>query len=344
MTGAPGAHVILYNIPDLSDSSVIAGYTAVIDDNRLDAVSSSFGECEQYYLPKYTGGTDFTATLFYEHELYMQGNAQGITFLASSGDSAGRECISVSYFHGQPGRRIPGASSPAADPNVTAVGGTNVVTTYDVGTLDSAYSTENAWLDQESDEDVYGFGNIVTGNVWGAGGGTSVFFAAPSYQSLVTTGSTMRSIPDIGMQVGGCPGGASDYNPKLNVCNGGNKLINGAGNTDRSAVVIGFGGNRYGVIGTSVSSPEFTSVLALLIQKEGRQGNLNPYIYKLAAKQAAGGTRVYHTLIPGYNGVIQSNVSATYNISTGVGTPIVKEFLGTPGIAAAGVPQTPSNP
>ena len=80
LTGAPGAHVVLYNIPSLSDSNIIDGYTAVIDDNLLDAVSSSFGECESYFLPQYENGMDLTPTLQYEHELYLQGNAQGITF------------------------------------------------------------------------------------------------------------------------------------------------------------------------------------------------------------------------------------------------------------------------
>ena len=344
ITGAPGAHVVLYNIPSLYDSDIIDGYTAVIDDNVVDAVSSSFGECESYYLPKYNNGTDLTATVFYEHELYEQGNMQGITFLASSGDEAGKECIAPAYFHGKPANWIAGASTPATDPNVTAVGGTNVVTVYDVGTLDSGYAGENAWLDQEAPSDPYGFGVTVTGQVWGAGGGASVLFPAPTYQSQVTTGSTMRMTPDIGMQVGGCPGGATDYNARLGVCNGGNKLNNGAGNTDRSAVVIALGGVRYGVIGTSVSSPEFTSALALLIEKEGRQGNLNPYIYRLAARQANGGLRVYHTMIPGFNGVVQSNVSPTFNVSTGVGTPIVKAFIGANTTKAAGTPQTISNP
>jgi subtilase family serine protease len=344
ITGAPGSHVILYDINSLNDSDIIDGYTAVIDDNKLDAVSSSFGECELYYTPAYNNGFDYTPTLAYYHELYLQGNAQGITFLASSGDSAGLECISTSYFRGHNGVAIAGVSTPATDPAVTAVGGTNVVTTYDVGTLDSGYSTENAWLDQEVNSDPYGFGGRVRGQVWGAGGGASTLFAAPDYQSLVKTGSTMRTTPDIGMQVGGCPGGAADYNPTLNVCNGGNKTYNGSGNTNRSAVVIGFGGSRYAVIGTSVSSPEFTGALALLIEKYGRMGNLNYYIYKLAARQAAGGRRAFHTMIPGYNGVMQSNVSSTYNVSTGVGTPIVDVFLGGTLAPPAGLPQTPSNP
>jgi hypothetical protein len=46
---APGAQETLYNIPDLSDSSILDGYAAVNEDNVVDVVSSSFGECELYY-------------------------------------------------------------------------------------------------------------------------------------------------------------------------------------------------------------------------------------------------------------------------------------------------------
>jgi subtilase family serine protease len=346
LTGAPGAHVVLYNIPNLSDANIIDGYTAIVEDNLVDVVSSSFGGCEADYLPKYNHGVDGTATLQYEHELYLQGNMEGITFLASSGDEAGKICPSGSYYpNGKNGVFQAGASSPATDPAVTGVGGTNLVTVYDVGTLNSTYAGENAWADQRFPYDPYGFGNgsTVKGGVWGAGGGASVVFAAPAYQSLVTTGSTMRMTPDVGMQVGGCPGGASDYNPKLNVCNGGNLAVNGNGNTDRSYYVVALNGGRYGVIGTSVSSPEFASAVALLVEKNGRMGNLNSYIYKLAAAQAKGGRRAFHTLIPGWNGLIPSNISSTYNVSTGVGTPIVKSFIDTT-VGAAGTPQTPSNP
>jgi subtilase family serine protease len=134
ITGAPGAHVILYDIPDLSDGSIFAGYVDAIESNQVDAISASFGECELYYFPKYNGGVDQRDILVAYDELFMQGNSQGITFLASSGDSAGKECITANYIvDGLPGSFIPGVSTPASDPNVTAVGGTNLVTVYKAG-------------------------------------------------------------------------------------------------------------------------------------------------------------------------------------------------------------------
>jgi hypothetical protein len=82
----------------------------------------------------------------------------------------------------------------------------------------------------------------------------------------------------------------------------------------------------------------------LLIETQGRMGNLNEYLYRLAARQAAGKGTYLHTGIPGYNGVKQTNISSTYSLSTGVGTPIVNEMIRQARAPLAGAPQTPSNP
>jgi len=346
ITGAPGAHVILYDIPDLSDGSIFAGYVDAIEANEVDVLSASFGGCELFYFPKYNGGVDERDILRAYDELFLQGNAQGITFLASSGDSAGKGCTTVDYLQGKPGTFIAGVENPASDPNVTAVGGTNLVTSYLPGLLDSYYATENAWSDPEVPYDPYGLGANVSGGVWGAGGGVSEMWPAPDYQSLVTTGYKGRAVPDIGMQVGGCPGGISVLDKKTGVCNGGDSAKDGYGNTDRSYGIFSIDGGFYGYIGTSLSSPEFASVLALLVEQKGRLGNVNDYLYRIAAKQAAEAapSKYLHTEIPGFNGLIQSNVSSTYNVSTGIGTPVVTELVGVPSAQPAGTPQTRSNP
>ena len=61
LTSAPGAHVVLYDIPDLSDGSIFAGYVDAIESNQVDVLSASFGECEQLYFPRYNGGQDTAA-------------------------------------------------------------------------------------------------------------------------------------------------------------------------------------------------------------------------------------------------------------------------------------------
>jgi subtilase family serine protease len=345
LTGAPGASVVLYEIPDLSDGSIIAGYAAIVEQNAVDLVSSSFGACELEYTGVYAEGRNDVGVLAAEHELFLQGNAQGITFIASSGDEGGRACPSSGYaYNGTPGTFITSVSVPAADPNVTAVGGTNLVTTHTPGSLASVYASENAWSDPEIPYDIYGLGENVSGGVWGAGGGYSAVFGRPLYQRLVPTGSaTRRALPDIGMQVGGCPAGLARL--QNGICNGMNTAIDGRGNAQRSAVVVALHGAFYGLIGTSVAAPEFAGATALLIEQQGRMGNLNPYLYTLAARQAAGRGRYFHTAIPGYNGVVNTLLNPTYSLSTGLGTPLVSAYTGLPATTPlTAVPQTPSNP
>ncbi|KAB7761930.1 peptidase S53, partial [Xanthomonas maliensis] len=114
--GAPGAHVLLYVIPDLSDESILAGYRQIVQDNEADVVSSSFGGCELYYTAAYNGGTDYTSLLRPYDDIFKQGNAQGITFVASSGDSAGLSCADTQYvLEKKDGRYVPGVVHPAAD-------------------------------------------------------------------------------------------------------------------------------------------------------------------------------------------------------------------------------------
>ncbi len=341
LTGAPGAHVVLYDIPDLSDQSIVAGYIAIDEANQADIVSSSFGGCELGY-------AEAGYVLQIEHELYEQGNAQGISFLASSGDEAGLECPTENYVvDGTSGTFVASVSAPASDSNVTAVGGTNVVTKFTKGSLDSTYVSENAWSDPEIPYDIYGVGANVSGGSWGAGGGLSTIFAKPIYQLLSATGSTTaRALPDIGMQVGGCPAGIA-----VTPCNGGNNPINGHGNTDRSYVIVAIGGQYFGLIGTSVASPELAGATALLVEQYGRMGNLNDYIYAASALQALVGdtsnnpTSMFHRGIPGYNGVVaNSSFGPDFNYTVGVGTPRVYRYAGAPYATPAGLPQTPSNP
>lgn len=340
--GAPGSNVTLVSIPDLSDQSIIDGYQYIVDQNRFDIVNSSFGGCELAYTAAYNGGDDYTYILQAYESVFKQGNAQGITFVASSGDEGALQCPSVDYFYG--GSKptwVKGVSSPADSPHVTAVGGTNLVTATDT-TLNSAYFSENGYGDPEVPYDPYGIGVNVSGGYWGPGGGISSVFAKPTYQALVKSGSdAFRTLPDVGMQVGGCPSGES-----VQPCG-----------PNRSAVITtyasGLGGGNYGVIGTSVSSPEFVGALALYIQKTGqRVGDINSFLYRVGAAQtAAGGSKAaaplqaYHRNIPGFDGAYRDTFpSVNYNYIVGNGTPDVRTLFGFTNFAPAGLPRTPSNP
>ncbi|QBR03207.1 S53 family peptidase [Paraburkholderia pallida] len=344
--GAPGANVTLVSIPNLSNLSIIDGYQYIVDSNKYDIVNSSFGGCELSYTAAYNSGTDYTYLLRAKHDLFLQGNAQGITFVASSGDSSGLECPSTAYVDGGAAPVfVPSVSTPAADPAVTAVGGGNLVTASAPPSLNSKYVRESAYNDPEAPYDPWGRGVNVSGGAWGAGGGVSAVFSRPLYQILANTGSSnWRTVPDVGMQVGGCP-----VSPATLSCG-----------TDDSSVMtaygVGIGGGFLGIIGTSVASPEFVGALALFEQQLGsgnhRLGNANYYLYLSGALQTqAGGIQapaalqLYHRNNPGYDGVAPDSFpSYNYNYVYGNGSPDVRKLFHMTQYPAAGVPQTATNP
>jgi kumamolisin len=305
---ASGAKIMLYGVPDLSNQSTIDAYAAVVEDNKADVVTSSFGLCELFFTAAYNGGEDFTSIIQTQHDIFRQGNAQGITFVSSSGDSGAYACPDPTFSF-----LIKSVQNPADDPNNTAVGGTNLVTKSVAGSTTSAYVREEAFADP--------FDDGVANDQFGSGGGISVLFAKPLYQFLVNTHANTRTIPDVSMHMGGCPEGA------VSPCN-----------PDDSSVVVAVGGQFFLVIGTSASAPEFAGLLAVTESHLGtRLGNANNYIYTLALL----GPAVYHTNIPGNNGYA---ATPGYNYVLGNGTPHAAVFAADPFAPLAGNPGTPSNP
>jgi subtilase family serine protease len=308
-------------------------------------VSSSFGECELDFTPAYNGGVDFTSILKTFHALFQQGNAQGITFLASSGDQGGVPCVSKSFANNPRNgtKFVRGVENPASDPNVTGVGGTNLQTSATPGEDDAAYLSENADFDPRVDAEFQlSDGSTVTvgNNTWGTGGGYSSVFAKPLYQYLVDTGSKKhRAVPDVSLMMGGCPGDADFAAQDCTVL-------------PRSATIVWIGGVPSLLIGTSSSSPEMAGVLALAVQLSGgRLGNVNPLIYALSATQSLFGgvhapkqLQFFHRNISGDNNAFKVKPGQAYSEVLGNSTLNVKTFLGLHAAAAAGTPNTPSNP
>jgi subtilase family serine protease len=343
---APGATEIVYSIPELTNDEIIAGYTAVDEDNLVDVASSSFGQCELDFTAAYNNGTDFTGILKTIHSLFQQGNAQGITFIASSGDNGAPDCLSQAFADAPgviPGTDfVLGVENPADDPNVTSVGGTNLQTIAVPGVTDSTYLSENADFDPRLPAPFTfdGVTATVGNNTWGSGGGFSKVFSKPLYQFLVNTGSNAhRSVPDVSLMMGGCPG---DADIAAQDCTA----------LPRSAVVVWVGEVPNLLIGTSSSAPEMAGVLALAVElNRGRLGNVNPLIYSLSALQTiAGGTRApkalqfFHRNIRGDNNGYTVKPGQAYSEVLGNGTLDVKNFLLLQGAAPAGAPSTPSNP
>ncbi|HEY7417657.1 MAG TPA: S53 family peptidase [Ktedonobacteraceae bacterium] len=139
-----------------------------VQNNLGEVISQSFGVGESCVSASYVQA---------EQQVFAQARAKGITVLASSGDY-GADVISCS---GAEVALEEGVNLPAADPLVTAVGGTTL--NADVGT--GRYVNETAWS---------GNGNLA---LFGAtSGGVSTLFPSPDYQNGIT-GQANRAIPDV---------------------------------------------------------------------------------------------------------------------------------------------------
>ena len=312
---APGATLIIYEIAKLDDPSLLGSFIAIAEDNKADLASVSIGGCELGFTPPYNGGISQIPILLAYHNIFRQLNSQGITFINSSGDLGALECTDPSGS-----RAIFGVSSWADDPNVTGVGGTNLVTSFVKGSLKSTYVSEAEFFDRFKAAP-----GIPTGSIFGSGGGKSVLFPKPEFQNFVNTHATTRAVPDVSLHMGGCPVGS------VLQCRAG-----------ESADVIFLGGQAVGLIGTSASAPEFAGLQAIQDEvRGGRAGNLNSLLYFLAAHNTIGNGPIFHNDIPGNNGYPSGR---GYNFVVGNGTLFGSQYVGHAFGPFAGNPQTPSNP
>src|SRR5689334_8074453 len=298
---APGAKILLVETPGggrsgtVSMSQIITAEKYVIRHHLGDVISQSFGATEQAI------GSAAIRSL---RSAYTAAYANHVTVLAASGDTgaAGLEASQTSYYtHAV-------TSWPASDPLVTAVGGTHL----DLDSSGNRNSADTVWNDTYSKN----ANQLVNGNdgpnPLGTGGGKSVVFARPSYQSKVRaiTGGH-RGLPDISMSAA-CSGAVNLYQT--------------------------FGGQPHGwyaACGTSESSPLFAGIVALADQVAGhRLGLINPALYRLASQHAPGlvsvrsGSNTVTFRQGGEKHTVRGyRARAGYNLATGVGTINAQLFV-----------------
>src|SRR6202035_5340355 len=99
---APKASVILYNMPDLADDSIIAAMIDIVESNTVDVVNMSFGGPEAGYTPPYNNGSNFTGILGVYDDIFAEGNALGITWVAASADWGGKDIPAPACFSANP--------------------------------------------------------------------------------------------------------------------------------------------------------------------------------------------------------------------------------------------------
>jgi hypothetical protein len=302
-------HLVIAADTDTSTGLILAAFH-VIDTNSDPIMSLSFGNCEMSL------GT--TANQGFQ-QLWEQAAAQGITVTISTGDDGAAGCEDQNATPPHPATTGLQVSGYASTPFDVAVGGTDFndsgsQSTYfkpnsqnDPTTLLSAisYIPESTW--NESCTNVSFGANAETNcnaaansvdviTVGGSGGAShctvvtagvcSGGYAKPAFQSF--TGLTgmpsdgHRDIPDVSLFA------SSGFNKSFYVvCEADDKSITASLSCKKGATGFQF----LGIGGTSVSTPSFAGIMALVNQNTGkRQGNANFVLYKLAQKQFQAGT------------------------------------------------------
>ncbi|MEW6735106.1 MAG: S53 family peptidase [Acidobacteriota bacterium] len=237
-------------------------------------ISISFGLCERDL------GPTFQAVF---NNLYKQAAAQGQTVLVSSGDTGANDCRDGS------GKQVNGlASSPFA----VSVGGTSLNLRFNDSGDATAVNNERAWN--------------------GSGGGISVIYSRPAYQTIGGLAGVTRTVPDVSLLAD--PGSPGFFIVQSGVVS-----------------VIG---------GTSASAPAWAGIFALTNQfsQLSGLGLANVRIYQLGTSQQQGGTAVFNDITQGNNsnlGVEGFPAQPGYDLSTGWGSPngdnFVRNFANAPG-------------
>src|SRR5262249_23919488 len=153
---APNANIVLVVAKSNTDEDLLAALNYAINKNLGDVISMSFGESEAFL----TDAAGKAMLALWEKAL-QKARDRHITVLASSGDEGSTNAIDdfgdVLNFRN--------VNYPASSPNVTAVGGTDLM--FGTGAkADPAgkYLGETAWNDEPQ------------GFMGAGGGGTSMFF------------------------------------------------------------------------------------------------------------------------------------------------------------------------
>src|SRR5947209_3457896 len=270
---APHANQIVYEGPNTTQG-LNDTYNKIVTDNKVQITSISWGLCETSI------GAAELQTL---DAILKQGAAQGIAFFAAAGDSGAYDCNDTNLA----------VDSPASDPYVTGVGGTNLQLNA------GAYGSESVWSNP----------NAIQRGPKGAGGGggLSNTFKQPSWQTGAGVQNSysngFRQVPD----VTGDADPASGYAMYCTVTN--------AGCPSTGWISVG---------GTSAAAPLWAGSTALInqyLQAQGKKviGYANPALYALFNA---------HPQFPAFHDITKGNnlnypAVTGYDLASGIGSPDV---------------------
>ncbi len=300
---APHANQIVYEGPNTTQG-LNDTYNQIVHDDKAQIVSISWGLCESSTGP---------AELQTLDNMFKQGAAEGISFFAAAGDSGAYDCADSNLA----------VDSPADDPYVTGVGGTNLQ-------LNSgAYGSESVWSNpNDTHRSPKGAGG---------GGGVSNTFQLQSWQTgpgvinssyssgtpcHAPSGQYCREVPDV--TADGDP--ATGYAMYCTVVN--------AGCPSSGWLTVG---------GTSGAAPLWAGSSALInqyLQAQGKPtlGYANPTLYNLFNAQQQ--SPAFHDITSGNN--LYYPATNGYDMASGIGSPDINNIAHDVALLNGGGTPTPT--
>jgi subtilase family serine protease len=304
---APGAKLVLVHAKSNSDEDLDDAANYAVDNNLGDVISMSFGESDMCL------GTALQSAW---HQTFVSATKRGITLFASSGDQGAAQpsCDGTSW--------IKSSSSPASDPLVTGVGGTelhaakycfaslgcNPVTAPLFGTNLGEIGWNEGPLGDFADE---------FDTTEASGGGFSTIWSEPAYQQGTIHGGKARAVPDVA------------YNAAI---------LHGV------LVYLDEFGGWFLFGGTSSGSPQWAALTAIADQVAGNDyGFINSALYK-TGQNSGTYSAAFRDVTSGNNSALEFdnadnevditgfNAGTGWDAVTGLGTPKAAGLLS--GLAA----------
>lgn len=292
---APGANIVLAVASTNYGNAINSAESKAIQQYPGSIMSQSFGSPEILL-------TANNAQLLQAEQNYQTALSEGITVLASAGDSGATNGYSTAN-----------AGFPASSPYVLAVGGTQgnpyggstcsnhgvcdtglvTVKCSSTSCTPTGYGAEQVWNEPEFDA--------------ATGGAPSLIFGVPSFQQGL--GLSSRTIPDV------------SYNAAVD----GGVLVKDSYLSTAGFFIVG---------GTSAGSPQWAAIIALANQYSAEQGYgplgfVNQAIYSLA--QSSHYSKDFHDITVGNNTLVGTpvgfNAATGYDAASGWGTPNVANLV-----------------
>jgi subtilase family serine protease len=309
---APAANIVLDLAVDNYNEHLLSALNDAINHHRGDVISMSFGLSDTCLTAAETAAW---------HRAFVNATRQGITVFASSGDEGAAQgsCDGTTW--------IQSTSSPASDPLVVAVGGTELqAADYclpSLGCNPATHPTPGTWLNEIAwnEGPPYGdFQNYFSATL-ASGGGFSRVWDKPRYQ-VGTVHGTARGEPDVAYNAAVLHGVLTwlDLPPAV---------------PPTALPIPPFLGEKgfYRFGGTSAGAPQWAALTAIMDQAAGHDhGFINAALYEIGQSRSHY-EKAFHDITSGTNAAMEYdafgnpvlvpgyNAGTVWDAVTGLGTP-----------------------